>query len=279
MTGPVRWTASALASLALLASGAPALGAEPADDRDDPAAALQAEYPLHDPGGAPGPQGPAALERGSGAITADGGSGPSSVPWLLIVLATGLALVALAHVLSLSARPPRAPLRSTGPPATRPRRRPKRSARGRRPRRGDVEPKVPAPRSRRTRIVSSKVVRLGAPLLRYSAKDDAVVLRVIGGHFGPALRPDGSVRFTLHDFAFLDPDRSRELGMPCRDHGMLLATDEHGERWTLLADPEAVRALVTEPPYGQVEGTEVAASQFPDRREGWPDDLSPGGST
>ena len=111
-------------------------------------------------------------------------------------------------------------------------------------------------------MVRSKVVRLGGPLFRYSAEDDAAVLRVVGARFGPALRPDSWVRFTIHAIAD-------------REHGALLATDEHGERWTLLTTPEAVDAIVAAAPSGRVEGTEVAASEFPDRREGWLDELGP----
>ena len=124
-------------------------------------------------------------------------------------------------------------------------------------------------------MVPAKLVRLGGPLFRYSAENDAVVLRGVGDRFGPALRPKSWLRFTLHGFAFLDRERSREIGIADREHGVLLATDERGRRWTLFARPESVRAMVTAPPYGQVEGTEVAASEFPDRREGWLVELGP----
>ena len=102
-----------------------------------------------------------------------------------------------------------------------------------------------------------------------------MVLRGVGDRFGPALRPKSWLRLTIHGFAFLDRERSREIGIADREHGVLLATDERGRRWTLLARPESVRAMVTAPPYGQVEGTEVDGSEFPDRREGWLDELGP----
>ena len=310
MTGRARSAAvCTLVSLAVAASSAPALGAEPAGGGGDPAAELQAEYPLNDGGGAPEPEGPAALESRSGAITVDGGGGPSPVAWLLLALAFGLSVVALSQVLPLPTRPLRAPALSSGPSATRPPRRTGRAPRGPRPKRArDRRPKpareprpkrarrpkpkpAPDPKPtrardpkakrpdpgppRRPRVVPAKLVRLGGPLFRYSAEDDAVVLRGVGDRFGPALRPESWLRFTIHGFAFLDRERSREIGIADREHGVLLATDERGRRWTLFARPEAVRAMVTAPPYGQVEGTEVAASEFPDRREGWLDELGP----
>ena len=309
MTGRARSAAAcAVVSLAVVASSAPALGAQPAGGGEDPAAELQAEYPLNVAGGAPEPQGPAALESRSGAITVDAGGGPSPVAWLLLALAFGLSVVALSQVLPLPTRSLRTPALSSGPSATRPARRTARTARGSRPkrtreprpkrarmpkpkpardpkpkraRRGrsrqparDPKPTRPDP-PRRPRVVPAKLVRLGGPLFRYSAEDDAVVLRGVGDHFGPALRPESWVRFTIHEFAFLDRERSREIGVADREHGVLLATDERGKRWTLFARPEAVRAMVTAPPYGQVEGTEVAASQFPEKREGWLDELGP----
>ena len=310
MTGRARSAAvCTLVSLAVAASSAPALGAEPAGGRGDPAAELQAEYPLNDGGGAPAPEGPAALESRSGAITVDGGGGPSPVAWLLLALAFGLSVVALSQVLPLPTRPLRAPALSSGPSATRPPRRTARAPRGPRSKRARDRGRsrlasrgrsAPAGRGRsrlpirsrrglairsakrpdpgpprRPRVVPAKLVRLGGPLFRYSAEDDAVVLRGVGDRFGPALRPESWLRFTIHGFAFLDRERSREIGIADREHGVLLATDERGRRWTLFARPESVRAMVTAPPYGQVEGTEVAASEFPDRREGWLDELGP----
>ena len=331
MTGRVRSAAACtLVSLAVAASSAPALGAEPGGG-GDPAAELQAEYPLNDGGGAPEPEGPAALESRSGAITVDGGGGPSPVVWLLLALAFGLSVVALSQVLPLPTRPLRAPALSSGPSATRPPRRTARKPRGPRPKRArrprpksapdpqpkpardpkakrpdpqpkpardpkpkparDPKPKRPDPQPkpardpkakrpdpgppRRPRVVPAKLIRLGGPLLRYSAEDDAVVLRGVGNRFGPALRPERWLRLTIHEFAFLDRERSREIGIADREHGVLLATDERGRRWTLFARPESVRAMVTAPPYGQVEGTEVDGSEFPDRREGWLDELGP----
>ena len=258
----------------MLVASAQALGAKaPEGGGVKPPAELQAEYPLREPGGGPEPQGAATFENRSGAITVDEGGGPSSVAWLLIALALALALVVLSRTLPLLTRPLRAPAVSTGPSSTGPSP-PQPPVRSVRPA-PEPKPKRPDPRRpRRPRVVSPRVVRLGGPLFRYSGHDDAVVLRVVGDRVGPVLRPENWVRFTVHDFAFLDRDRSREMGLGDREHGLLLATDDQEGRWTLFTSPELVRAMVTAPPYGQIEGTEVAASEFPERREGWPEEVS-----
>jgi hypothetical protein len=83
---------------------------------------------------------------------------------------------------------------------------------------------------------------------------------------------------TPREYAFADPATSEAMGLPPREHGLLLCEDESGKHVTLVGDADYVRMLRSAPP-AELAGLEADSQAFapsglsaPLRRDGWPDE-------
>jgi hypothetical protein len=76
---------------------------------------------------------------------------------------------------------------------------------------------------------------------------------------------------TLCEFAFADAFESAAIGLPGEEHGLVLCTDEHGDRLTLVGDAAFVRTL-QEAPRQSLDQVEVPLDRFELRLRGWPAD-------
>jgi hypothetical protein len=76
---------------------------------------------------------------------------------------------------------------------------------------------------------------------------------------------------TLLEFAFADASESAAIGLPPEEHGLVLCTDEHGDRLTLVGDADFVRTL-QQAPRQNVDQVEVPPQKFELRLRGWPED-------
>ena len=74
---------------------------------------------------------------------------------------------------------------------------------------------------------------------------------------------------TIHEAVIAGPAWCEEMGLAGVGHGLLLALDDDGNRWTLASlDLAYVRKLAKPEP----EEREEDASLFPWSRRGWPGD-------
>ena len=76
---------------------------------------------------------------------------------------------------------------------------------------------------------------------------------------------------TPQEHAIADPATSKAIGLDAKEHGLLLCTDERGERWTVIGDAEYVRTLADAPQHVLAD-LNLPAGLFPVKRQGWPDD-------